>query len=111
MPPEADVEVKSTLGQKVKVLRVDLGLTQGVLAERAHVSQGYLSQIENDEIDSVGSVMLRNIANALGVSYLVLVTDEPIDILVGINPVLADYLRDMGAPTQDALIALFRLND
>lgn len=110
MPKAVNTKAKS-LGQKVKELRGDLGLTQKALAERAGVSQGYLSQIENDEIESVGSKMLRGIANALGVSYLVLLSEEPVDIRVGINPILADYLRDAGAPTQDALIALFKLND
>ncbi len=111
MPLEATQEQQSSLGQKVKALRGDLGLSQQSCAERAGISQGYLSQIENDEIDSVGSKTLRSIANTLGVSYLVLMSDEPVDILIGINPILADYLRDAGAPTQDALIALFKLND
>jgi transcriptional regulator with XRE-family HTH domain len=35
------------LGDKIRQLRDELGLTQGQLASGSSVSQGYLSQLEN----------------------------------------------------------------
>lgn len=38
-----------TLGNKIRNLREELGLTQIELAKKTQLTQGYISRIENDE--------------------------------------------------------------
>ncbi len=56
------------LGEWVKTLRVNKGLTQGELARRVGVSNGYVSDLERGRI--VGSVpALVKVAQALGMTF------------------------------------------
>ena len=55
-----------TFGEKVKNCREKLGFTQVELA-KAHISQAYLSQLENNVFNPTAP-MIVNIASALGVS-------------------------------------------
>ena len=55
------------IGQKIKELRVQRGLTLEEVAEKSNFTQGFLSQLENNKVaPSVSS--LYNIAEALGVA-------------------------------------------
>ena len=54
------------VGQKIKELRLDARLTLNELAEKAGISQGYLSKIENSKNAPPVSTLLM-IAKALGV--------------------------------------------
>lgn len=56
-----------TFGEKVKNCREKLGFTQVELASKAHISQAYLSQLENNVFNPTAP-MIVNIASALGVS-------------------------------------------
>jgi transcriptional regulator with XRE-family HTH domain len=55
------------LGAVLKQIREAKGLSQLDLAERAKVSQGYLSDLEAGEKKNPGIETLRKIAKALGV--------------------------------------------
>jgi ribosome-binding protein aMBF1 (putative translation factor) len=56
-----------TLGQRIRTAREQLGQSQVNLAAAAGISQGYLSQLEQDEREPPLSVAAR-LARALGIS-------------------------------------------
>jgi DNA-binding XRE family transcriptional regulator len=49
----------ATLGQQIRKARESLGLSQAELAERAHVSQAYLSYLEQDQREPTLSIAAR----------------------------------------------------
>jgi transcriptional regulator with XRE-family HTH domain len=53
------------LGDKIRKLREDSGLTQGQLANSSSVSQGYLSQLENGEVKNPSAAVLLRVAEAM----------------------------------------------
>lgn len=53
------------LGDRIKQLRDELGLTQGQLASGSSVSQGYLSQLENGEVKNPSAAVLLRVAQAM----------------------------------------------
>ena len=55
------------LGARIRSLREEIGLSQAQLAEQAGLSQGYLSQIENDEVQNPSASVLFRLAQALHV--------------------------------------------
>lgn len=55
------------LGDRIKQLRDELGLTQGQLAGGSSVSQGYLSQLENGEVKNPSAAVLLRVAQAMRV--------------------------------------------
>jgi len=55
------------IGAKIKRLRVQLGLTQGELADRCELSKGFISQLEND-VTSPSIATLVDILECLGTS-------------------------------------------
>lgn len=69
-----------TLGERIKARRVELGLTQAQLAEKAGVRQPTLSNWESDSA-SPHLVKLKTVAAALGVSVAELMTDALADTL------------------------------
>lgn len=63
----------SSVGERIKARRTDLGWTQDQLAEKAGISKGFLSDLENGK-RSVSADKLLDIARALGVSLDFLMT-------------------------------------
>jgi transcriptional regulator with XRE-family HTH domain len=55
------------LGDKIRNLREEYGLTQGQLAGGASVSQGYLSQLENGDVKNPSAAVLLRVAQAMKV--------------------------------------------
>lgn len=55
------------LGDKIRRLREESGLTQGQLAASSSVSQGYLSQLENGEVKNPSAAVLLRVAQAMHV--------------------------------------------
>ncbi len=55
------------LGDKIRELREEFGLTQGQLAGGASVSQGYLSQLENGDVKNPSAAVLLRVAQAMRV--------------------------------------------
>jgi DNA-binding XRE family transcriptional regulator len=64
---EAATRGCQTLGQRIRAAREAKGLSQVSLAETAGISQGYLSQLEQDEREPSLSIAAR-VARALGLS-------------------------------------------
>lgn len=56
------------LGDKIREVREQIGLTQGQLAGHAEVSQGYLSQLENGDVRNPSAGVLLRLAQAMHVN-------------------------------------------
>ncbi len=63
------------IGQKVKALRQISDLTQTELADRANLTKGFISQLENDQT-SISVDSLADIVDALGVTLAEFFSDE-----------------------------------
>ncbi len=55
------------LGDRIRGLRDKLDLTQGQLASRASLSQGYLSQLEKGDVKNPSAAVLLRVAQAIHV--------------------------------------------
>ena len=60
------------LGEKIRELRDELGTSQAQLATQGGLSQGYLSQLENDEVQNPSAAVIFGLARALHVDPRVL---------------------------------------
>lgn len=65
----------ATTGDRIRELRDTVGLTQHELAEKAGISKGFLSDVENNN-RNISSEYLLRIANALGASIDFLLRGE-----------------------------------
>lgn len=57
----------TTVGERVKQRRAELGWTQDALAEKAGISKSFLSDVENGR-RSLGAETLLDLGRAMGVS-------------------------------------------
>src|SRR5271167_4028694 len=64
-----------SVGDRIREIREEMGMKQDVLAERAGLSKGFLSDVENNK-RNVGSQNLLKIANVLGASVDYLLRGE-----------------------------------
>ena len=60
------------LGKKIRELRDELGMSQAQLSAQGGLSQGYLSQLENDEVQNPSAAVIFRLASALHVDPRVL---------------------------------------
>ncbi len=60
------------LGGKIRELRDELAMSQAQLATQGGLSQGYLSQLENDEVQNPSAAVIFGLARALHVDPRVL---------------------------------------
>jgi transcriptional regulator with XRE-family HTH domain len=60
------------LGEKIRELRDELGMSQAQLSVHGGLSQGYLSQLENDEVQNPSAAVIFGLARALHVDPRVL---------------------------------------
>lgn len=70
-----------TIGDRIKNIRTKKGMTQDQLCEKAHISKGFLSDIENDK-RNIGSQKLLEIANVLEASVDYLLKGEKVENLI-----------------------------
>ncbi len=66
-----------TLGENVRRMRIQRGLSLRVLAARAEVSPSYLSEIERDKRGAPTAPVLERLANGLGVTVDAILGREP----------------------------------
>lgn len=96
------------VGRRIRERRTELGWTQAVLARKAGISKGFLSDVENGK-RSVGADTLLDIARALGKSLDFLMTGEEADtepVEIQIPKALADFAADEGLSFRQALTLL-----
>lgn len=60
------------LGKKIRQLREELGMSQAQLSAHGALSQGYLSQLENDEVQNPSAAVIFRLAQALHIDPRVL---------------------------------------
>lgn len=65
----------ATTGDRIKEIREKKGMTQEQLADKAKLSKGFLSDVENNK-KNISSQLLLKIANALGASVDYLLIGE-----------------------------------
>ncbi len=63
------------IGQKIKAMRLASDLTQAELADRADLTKGFISQLENEQ-SSISVDALADILDALGVSLTDFFSDQ-----------------------------------
>jgi XRE family aerobic/anaerobic benzoate catabolism transcriptional regulator len=83
------------LGERVRTLRNQRGMSRKVLAQHAKVSERYLAQLETGKGNG-SIVLLRRIARAIGLPITQLVTegeDPPLDLVL-----LSQFLERLPAP-------------
>ena len=59
---------KSTIGQRIKKLRIEKGLTQEALARKAEISYATLVKIEGDAVENPSINTVKRIAVGLEIS-------------------------------------------
>ena len=64
-----------TVGARVRTRRIELGLSQHTLAEKAGISKSFLSDLENNR-RSIGAETLLDLGRAMGLSLDFLMTGE-----------------------------------
>ena len=99
----------ASTGDRIRAVREKRGLTQDQLADKAKISTGFLSDVENNK-RNISSENLLKIANALGASADYLLRGETRDIIerqpVVIPPELSQAAEDLGLTYAQTLAAL-----
>jgi len=104
-----------SVGRKVRALRLEKNISLPELAERAGVSKGFLSQLENDEESNPSLDTLNKVAKALNVTLAALIEKASVKskrvIPEEISPALKEFIRERHASNQpvdeDILQALY----
>jgi len=108
------------LGKKIRQLREELGMSQAELSSQAGLSQGYLSQLENDEVQNPSAAVIFRLAQALNVDPRVLMDAAGYDsgangtgpeFSVTVDPELLRFLARFPREQQSFLLGLLRSLD
>ncbi len=95
--------MKPKIGQKIKNLRLAAELTQSELSDRAQLTKGFISQVENDQT-SISLDSLVDILEALGVSLSEFFADQSQDDRITFAPADRISLPGRGASIFDLLV-------
>ena len=63
----AYMDIKETVGKRIKFLRNQIGISQEELADRANIDRTYITSVECGK-RNISIVNIEKIANALGVT-------------------------------------------
>ena len=97
------------VGERIKTRRLELGWTQEQLCQRAGISTGFLSDLENDK-RSVSAENLLDIARALSLSLDYLMTgkaseeEQPTEVAIPVS--LAKFAAEEGISLRQTLMLL-----
>lgn len=110
VPPSAIMTQEGTLGQKLKALREEYGLTQAELASMAGVTAGLIGQIEQGKVQP-SLKTLEKLADAMGVTPCYFITEQgSLDQMLNMmNPELRELL--MHPSVQSVLSLICNLNE
>lgn len=99
----------ATVGDKIRQIREKRGLTQDQLCQKANISKGFLSDVENGK-RNISSQKLLEVANVLGASIDYLLKDELIEetqnTSVTIPPELSEAAEQCGVTYAEILDVL-----
>lgn len=109
------------LGKKIRELREELGMSQAHLSVQAELSQGYLSQLENDEVQNPSAAVLFRLARSLHVDPRVLMqaagytdgtngdeSDGGGEYEVAVDPELLQFLAGISRESQAYLLRVLQ---
>ena len=107
------------LGEKIRELRDEFGMSQAQLSVHGGLSQGYLSQLENDEVQNPSAAVIFGLAKALHVDPRVLMQaagyedagsseDEADEYEVTVDPDLLRFLADFPREQQMHLLKVMQ---
>jgi len=107
------------LGAKIRKLRDDMGMSQAQLSSEGGLSQGYLSQLENDEVQNPSASVIFRLAKALHVDPRVLMqaagyggsegqANGSPEYEVTVDPDLLRFLAQLPSEQQTHLLALLK---
>ncbi len=108
------------LGKKIRQLREELGMSQAQLSSQGGLSQGYLSQLENDEVQNPSAAVIFRLAQALNVDPRVLMdaagydrgaNGSESDFAVTVDPELLRFLARFPREQQTYLLRMLRSLD
>jgi transcriptional regulator with XRE-family HTH domain len=108
------------LGKKIRQLREEMGMSQAQLSSQGGLSQGYLSQLENDEVQNPSAAVIFRLAQALNVDPRVLMDAAGYDsgangseseFAVSVDPELLRFLARFPREQQTYLLRLLRSLD
>ena|SRR5438445_8447479 len=104
------------LGKKIRGLREELGMSQAQLSGQGRLSQGYLSQLENDEVQNPSAAVIFRLAEALHIDPRVLMQaagynhiangETPQEYEVTVDPELLRFLAQIPRDQQMHLLRL-----
>jgi transcriptional regulator with XRE-family HTH domain len=103
------------LGKKIRTLREELAMSQAQLSAQGGLSQGYLSQLENDEVQHPSAAVIFRLAQALHIDPRVLMQAAGYDSLahgsaeeyeVTVDPELLRFLARFPREQQTHLLKL-----
>ncbi len=107
------------LGKKIRALRDEMGMSQAQLASQGGLSQGYLSQLENDEVQNPSAAVIFRLAQSLHVDPRVLMQAAGYEEASGqgnsggeyeitVDPDLLRFLARISKDQQSNLLRMFR---
>ena len=108
------------LGKKIRQLREELGVSQAQLSSQGGLSQGYLSQLENDEVQNPSAAVIFRLAQPLNVDPRVLMDAAGYDsgangsgaeFPVTVDPELLRFLARFPRQQQTYLLGLLKSLD
>jgi transcriptional regulator with XRE-family HTH domain len=108
------------LGRKIRQLREELGMSQAQLSSQGGLSQGYLSQLENDEVQNPSAAVIFRLAQALNVDPRVLMdaagydrgaNGTESDFAVTVDPELLRFLARFPREQQAYLLRMLKSLD
>ena len=104
------------LGKTIRGLREELGMSQAQLSGQGRLSQGYLSQLENDEVQNPSAAVIFRLAQALHIDPRVLMQaagynhmangETPEEYEVTVDPELLRFLAQIPHDQQMHLLRL-----
>ena len=108
-----------TLGKKIRALRAELSISQAQLSAQAELSQGYLSQLENDEVRNPSAAVIFRLARALhvdprvlmqaaGYTEMALAGGSAASYQVSVDPDLLSFLARIPREQQARLLKVFQ---
>ena len=96
------------VGERIRKRRVEIGWTQDQLCQKAGISKGFLSDLENDK-RSVSAENLLELARAMNVSLDYLMTgkasqEQPVEVAIPAS--LAKFAAEEGLSLRQTLMLL-----
>jgi transcriptional regulator with XRE-family HTH domain len=107
-PSEKEHGVSSSVGERIKQRRLEIGWTQDQLCTKAGLSKSFVSELENGK-RSVSASNLLDIARTLNVSLDYLMTgkgseEQPTEVTIPLS--LANFAADAGLSLRQTLMLM-----